>query len=327
MDEQIAAALDDAFPDRDVDAVHPSGPSWNDENRTVGIDFRDGESVYLKMSNVGDGSRIARERAVIDYVGERGGVPVPTVLASDSAGAVPYLVTAPVVGESLLSSWSDANATERAELARQVGISLANVHALRFEQHGRIVGGSADGLELETGPWTDVLVETIAEMRDIGSQDRFSHHFDAVIEAVEDNRELLDDTPATLLHGDPARPNCFHGEGRNEGKIGLLDWEIAHVGDPVRDVERTRSLQFDSLRADGPEEIVHAFYDGYRDRAGGLPDGFEERRPIYDAVRFLGHTGFYDKYASFRDEDPEELAAWMDGEMERRIERITRRDG
>jgi aminoglycoside phosphotransferase (APT) family kinase protein len=323
MDERIAATLDDAFPHRDADAVNPSGPSWNDENRTVGIDFRDGESIYLKTSNEGDGSRIARERAVIDYVGERSDVPVPTVVASETEAEVPYLVTAPVDGDDLLSSWSDGSRAERAELARRVGRSLANVHALRFEEHGHIVGGDADGLELEAGPWTDVLVDTMAEIREIGNQDRFSHHFDAVVEAVKDNGELLDDAPAALLHGDPARPNCFHGGGRDEDGIGFLDWEIAHVGDPVRDVERTRDLQIDSLHEDGPEEIVTAFYDGYREQAGGLPDGFEERRPIYGAVRFLGHTGFHEKYASFLDTDPDELADWMDAEMERRLAVIT----
>jgi hypothetical protein len=205
MDEQVTAALDAAFPGRDVDAVNPSGPSWNDENRTVGIDFCDGETVYLKMSNEGNGSRIAREQAVIDYVGERSDVPVPTVLASDTEFDVPHLATAPVDGENLLSSWTDANREKRTKLARQVGVSLASVHALRFEEHGHIVGGDADALEIETGPWTDVLVDTMGEMRALGSQDRFAHHFDAVIEAVEDNRDLLDEAPAALLYGDPAR--------------------------------------------------------------------------------------------------------------------------
>ncbi|WP_231184835.1 phosphotransferase [Haladaptatus sp. DYF46] len=315
MDEQVATALDDAFPHRNVDAVNPSGPSWNDENRTVGIDFSDGERVYLKMANDGDGTRIARERAVIAYVGAKSVVPVPTVLASEPERRVPYLVTAPVSGPSLLQSWSDASVSERAELARRVGTALANIHSLRFENHAHIVGGDADGLELEAGPWTDVLAERVTEMREIASSDRFDHRFDDVLEAVEANRDLLDESPAALVHGDPAQPNCFHGE---DG-IGFLDWEIAHIGDPVRDIERTRNLQIDSLRGDGPEEIVAAFYDGYRERAGGLPDGFEERRRVYDAVRLFGHTGVFDEYVSFLDVPPDELADWMETEMNRRL--------
>ncbi|WP_281247680.1 phosphotransferase family protein [Haladaptatus litoreus] len=86
------------------------------------------------MSNEGDGSRIARERAVIDYVRENCSVSVPKVVAADTGGDVPYLATAPVSGQNFIHLWSDASATRRAALARQVGKSLATVHSLRFEK-------------------------------------------------------------------------------------------------------------------------------------------------------------------------------------------------
>ena len=318
MDERIPSTLGDAFPGRDVEAVKSSGPSWNEKNRTVSVEFSDGKEAYLKMANDGDGTRTARERAVISYLGANRVVPVPDVLASETMGEVPYLVTAPVAGENLLGVWSDASVTERAELARQVGTALASVHSRRFESHGDIVGGDGNGLELETGPWADVLVGRMAEMREIASSDRFDHYFDEVVEAVDANRESLDNAPAALLHGDAARPNCFHGA---DG-IGFLDWEIAHVGDPVRDIEHTRNVQIGSLDDDGPDELVATFSDGYRERAGSLPNGFEERRPVYDAIRFLGHTGVFDKLVAFRDDDPEELADWMNEEMERRLAAI-----
>ncbi|WP_266074903.1 phosphotransferase family protein [Haladaptatus caseinilyticus] len=319
MDEQIASVLEHAFPDREADAVHPSGPSWNEKNRTVKIDFADGWATYLKMATDGDGSRIVRERAALAYVGEQRTVSVPTVLVSDSEWEVPYLATVPVSGQNLIHLWSNASVSERQKVARQVGESLASVHSLRFENHGHIVGGDGDGIELETGPWTDVLIDTIGDMRTVASSDRFGHYFDDVVSAVETNRELLDDASAALLHGDLAQPNCFD----TGGGIGFLDWEIAHVGDPVRDIHRTQELQFGSLRADAPEEIVSAFNDGYREQAGGFPPGFETRRPVYDAVRFLNHTGVFDKWAEFLDEPREELARWMDTEMQRRLAEIS----
>ncbi len=313
MDDRIASALELGFPDRTVDDVRSAGPSWNDKNHTVRIDFADGDTIFLKVASDGDGSRIACEWAAIGYVGANCDVPVPTVVASDSDGDVPYLATAPVSGTSLLELWSDASTSERAELARQVGIGLARVHTNRFDAHGHVVGGDENNLELETGSWTDVLVDTIRDTRERASSDRFDHHFDEVISAVEDNRDLLDAAPATLLHGDTAQPNCF----RSGGKIGFLDWEIAHVGDPVRDIYRTRHHQIDSLRSDGPEEIVSAFHDGYRQQAGGLPDGYDDRRPIYEAVLFLGNSGFFDKWVDFTDESSEELAEWTRTEMNR----------
>lgn len=318
MDSRIASALEAAFPDREVATVQSTGPSWNDGNRTVGVEFADERTVYLKIATDGDGSRIARERAVVDYVAANSGVPVPTVLASDAERRIPYLATAPVPGRSFLEVWAESDVDRRAALARQVGAALADVHALRFEEHGHVVGGGANGLELDAGPWTDVLVDRIGDMRALASDDRFDHHFDEVIAAVEANRELLDDAPAALLHGDPAQPNCFH----TDDGVGLLDWEIAYVGDPARDLYRARDQQLRPFRDDAPEQVVNALYDGYRERAGGLPDGFEARRPVYEAVGFLKTSGYLDKYADYLDEPAEELAEWVRDEMERKLAKI-----
>lgn len=315
MDDLVASVLEDAFPDREVKDVHPTGPSWNEQNRTVEIEFVGGKRVYLKIAADGDGSRIARERAAIAYVRANGDMPVPEILASDSDEPIPYLVTAPVVGTPLIDRWAAASATDRAALASKVGAALASVHDDRFDTHGRIVGGDERNLTLDRGPWTDVLIDEIREYREIAPSDRFDDHFDRVIESVHSNRAVLNDAPATLCHGDPAGPNCFCGETG----IGLLDWELAHVGDPARELHRARNQQLDSLRKRGPEALVRALYDGYRERAGKLPAGFEERRPVYDAVRFLGVSGFFEKQAAYADEPAERVAAWVEREMDRRL--------
>ncbi|AHZ21475.1 aminoglycoside phosphotransferase family protein [Haloferax mediterranei ATCC 33500] len=318
MDDRIASALELAFPDRDADTVGSAGISWNEKNNTVCVEFADRETVYLKVASDDDGSRIARETAVIPYVDSHTDVPVPTILTREADGPVPYIATAPVSGPNLVELWTDAVSSERVALAREVGASLARVHELRFETHGLITDGDATSLELDSGPWTDVLVETIAHMRELAPSERFDHHFDKVTQAVVENRKTLDGAPAALLHGDLAQPNCF----RTASGLGFLDWEIAHVGDPARDLYRAKVQLFDSLRSEGPAEIIDAFYDGYRSVAGGLPDGYETRRPIYAAVRFLGVSGFFDKYAEFRDEDMELFADWVDSEMTRRLDRL-----
>ncbi|WP_396612781.1 phosphotransferase family protein [Haloferax sp. S1W] len=319
MDDRIASALNRAFPDRDIDSVGSAGISWNDKNTTVRVEFADGEAVYLKVASDDDGSRIARESAVIPYVGEHTEVPVPTILSSESDGPVPYIATAPVSGPILVEPWRDATDSELKSLAYESGAALARVHALRFDDHGRITGGNATHLELETGAWTDVLVGTIDYTRELASEDRFDHYFDEVVAAVEENRSLLDDAPAALVHGDLAQPNCF----RLGDRIGFLDWEISHVGDPARDLYRAKKQQFNVFRTDPPEWMVEAFFDGYRSVAGGLPDGYDERQPIYEAVWFLSVPGFFDKFVEDYDEDPVEFAAWMEAEMARLLDRIT----
>ena len=192
MDEQIETALQHAFPDRSVAEVGSTGPSWNDLNRTVELTFDDGDTVYLKISTAGDRERIARERALLEYVGATVHVPVPSVAAADPEFELPYLVTRSVDGESLIRRWAEADTPERRGLVTGLGRTFATLHAERFESHGTIVGGGADGLELEPGSWTDVLIEQIEQKRRIAPGERFPDCFDRVIEAVEANRELLD---------------------------------------------------------------------------------------------------------------------------------------
>ena len=331
VDDHVATALEDAFPDRTVDEVGPAGPSWNDANETVRVGFADGGAAYLKTAVSGDGTRIARERAAIEYADARVDVPVPSVIASDAAGPIPYLATAPVEGRTVAERWGEWSVADRVGAIRALGRALADLHARPFERHGHIVGGddargvsertsgesASDGVELvlETGSWTDVLADRIDLIRDLASTDRFAHRFEAVRAAVLENRRLLDDAPAALLHGDPAKPNCIH----RDGTIGFLDWEIAHVGDPARELRRTERQV---VPDDGPdaERLATALREGYRDRAGSLPDGFEERAPVYDLLWLLSTAASFDKMVEFEDRDPEAAAAHLEDEFDRRLD-------
>ena len=368
----VGDALEAAFPDRPVeDLVVDLGPSWNGGNDTVRVDFADGDSVYLKVAIAGDGSRIARERAVLAYVAGTGSVPVPSVLAADADADVPYLATGPAPGRELLPAFEAAGRSRRRSLLWRVGAALAAVHERRFETHGEILGdgrhggaldtadgrsagersadgrsagdvtGGGAGLELETADWTDVLCATIERTREIGTTDRLEGHFAAVRDCVEANRDVLDGAPAALLHGDVAKPNAFvvdrdRGSDGERGRgpdadiendagspgIALIDWELAHVGDPARDLVRARDQLCNGFDTDGPSRLGEAVYAGYRARAGGLPEGFAARRPIYRVVRVLGRSGFIDQWATYLDEPVEDLVDRIDAELDSRLDAV-----
>ncbi|RDI70220.1 phosphotransferase family protein [Halopelagius longus] len=318
VDEDIAAALTSAFPEREIEEVLPAGPSWNDLNETVRVEFADGQSAFLKIAADEDGSRITRECAVIDYVDTYCNVVVPTVIASEAASEPPYLVTAPMRERSLASQWAELRRTERTAALRQVGCALADVNSQEFDHHGHIVDGDSDGLVLDTGSWTTILVDRIEMMRELASSDRFEQYYDEVIEGVKANRERLDLAPATLAHGDPAMPNIF----RSETTLGFVDWERAHIGDPAKELHRAQNQLLESRNLDEDEQLVAALHDGYRQRAGSLPTGLDDRAPIYDAVRLLGTAGFFDKVVEFSDESPEEVATWIEAEMTERLSAI-----
>ncbi|WP_227134479.1 phosphotransferase family protein [Halorubellus salinus] len=319
----VRSVLADAFPEREVVAAGDAGPSWNDGNRTVGVEFADGERAYCKVAMDGDPSRAARECSALAYVDANATVPVPAVLASatDDAADPPYVVTADVDGTIGWRAWRDADDDDRAALARAVGKAFAAVHACRFDHHGRVVGGDATGLDVDPTPWPDLLADQIRWSRDRADGGRFDDHYDDVLALVDDERDALRDAPAALCHGDPARPNQFVRDPPAEPTptVGLLDWELAHVGDPVRELQRARRQFVDSRYDPGTERHAQAFYDGYREHAGGLPDGFADRRAIYDAVTYLGVTGFFETWADDFDTPNDELAAEVDAEMERRL--------
>ncbi len=327
MDDRLSATLEVAFPDRSVLEVAETGPSWNDRNETVAVSFTDGRA-YLKLAVDDDPTRLRRERGVLCFLEDIDSVPTPIVLGADfepPGSAAPYMVTAPVDGYSFLECWDEPDA-DRECLARGVGRTLARVHEVPLEAHQKwtdgnrahahIVDGDGNRLTLEPHPWTAVLIDTIENARSRASTQRFDHHYDLVIDALRAKRNLLEEAPATLVHGDPAMPNAFVAPG---GRVGLLDWEIAHVGDPVRDIVRTRTQQFDQPRQPTNERLVTAFHDGYRDVAGTLPDGYHSRRPIYEAVRLLGISGFFDKWVVYAEADETTAAAWLEDTLERRL--------
>jgi len=346
MDERVASALAEAFPDRSVDRTFGVGPSWNGANETVGVVFDDGERAFCKVAIAGDGRRIAREMAVLRYLDAERSVSGPAVLAGDPDAPVPYLVTAPAPGRELLDVWEGSEVSEnageqrsaesenareqrRAALLRRVGATLATLHAKRFETPGEIVGADArGGLALDPAPWPDVLLSTIERTREIGTSERLARHYDAVSDCVEANRDRLGGAPAALLHGDVAKPNLFVVDG--EASTGSapphgivpIDWELAHVGDPARDLVRAEDQLLNGFDSEGPERYADALYRGYRDRAGELPPGFAERRPIYEVVRMLGRSGFIDQWVTQLDEPLESLVERADAELRARLDAV-----
>ena len=332
----IERALGAAFPDRTVDRLTGVGPSWNGANETVSVVFADGGRALLKVALDDRSHRLARERAVLRYVGVHGPLPVPEVVAAEPDGDPAYLATAPAPGEGLLGVYEAASDGERERLLRRVGGALAALHADRFAGHGEIVGAGTErgsaaegettagpdpptGLSIEFAPWPDALLSTVERTREIGTSERLASHYDAVVDCVRANREPLAAAPAALLHGDVTKPNLFVDD---EAGVAAIDWELSHVGDPARDLVRAEDQLLNGFDSTGPERFAAALREGYRERAGGLPAGFERRRPVYEVVRMLGRSGFVDQWATHLDEPVDALVERADAELRARLDAV-----
>jgi aminoglycoside phosphotransferase (APT) family kinase protein len=183
----------------------------------------DGRPLVLRRDPPGAprGGVMERE-AVLLRAAAAAGVPVPDVLAAsdDPAGlGAPWLVMARLDGETIARRIlrDEQYAGARSRLIGQLASAVAALH--------RGVGtGDVPGLPVED----DVL----AAMR--ATLDAATEPHPALELGL---RRLTGTRPATtrrsVVHGDFRLGNVMVGP---DGLVGVLDWELAHVGDPAEDL-------------------------------------------------------------------------------------------
>ena len=203
-------------------------------------------------------------------------------------------------GESLGSriNRSDDLAAARMGLARECGMALARIHAIDVDS-----SGLRDALN-EVDP-ADEVRQTWERYKGFGSPQ-------PMIDFTA--RWLLDHLPQeserALVHGDFRNGNLVVAPG---GMAAVLDWEIAHIGDPMRDLGWLCTA---SWRFGHPEQPVGGF-GSYEDLFAGYEA--ESGRPVDpDHIRFwevfgsfwwsVGCLGMADQYRSGPDRSVERAA-------------------
>ncbi|WP_412515553.1 phosphotransferase family protein [Actinomadura madurae] len=216
-----------------------------------------------------DPTAMAREAALLASAADAG-VPVPRLVGhGDDLEGTAYLVMERLAGETIPRRLlrDDRFAAVRPGLARELGGILARLHAMAP------VPGLPDDDPLTA---LKALYSTF-EMRP----------------AVELALRWLDDRrpPAsgrrTVVHGDFRNGNLMIGTG---GVTGVLDWELAHLGDPAEDLGWlcVKAWRFGSphpVGGFGPRDDLLAGYAA----AGGTPPTPEELHwwEVYGTLRWL----------------------------------------
>ncbi|MEO8601786.1 MAG: phosphotransferase family protein [bacterium] len=204
----------------------------------------------------------------VQQVAYAAGVPVarPYWLATDVAelGAPAYLMGR-VDGETLARRLlrDDAYAAARRLMTAQLGAILARIHA---------IDPATPGLEALAAP-------PPGESPALAELDRYEQIFRAIAPEPHAAFELAfrwlrqrlpDGARRALVHGDYRIGNVVFGP---EGVRAVLDWELAHVGDPAEDLGWlcVRAWRFGSDRLPvggiGTREALFAAYEA----AGGAP--------------------------------------------------------
>ena len=177
--------------------------------------------VQVDRGDGAQGAKVRTERALLEAA-HAAGVPVPAVVAmGDGGGDDPvgagWLVVERLEGETIPRKIlrDDEWAQARAALAAQCGQALAGIHT--------IASDTIEGL-----PRRDPLADPLPWLDALGE----------VRPALELGARWLDARrpppgPSVTVHGDYRLGNLLVGP---HGLRGVLDWELAHAGDPAEDV-------------------------------------------------------------------------------------------
>lgn len=209
---------------------------------------------------------LASEAALLTAAGGAG-APVPAVVrvCGPGDGLGEALIVSRVEGETLgrrIAAGAEFEAA-RSGLGRQAGAALAAIHAVRAPHTLPVAGLSAREtvaryaeLYRATGPAQPVMETAIRWLR----------------------ARMPAEGASLLVHGDFRNGNLIvHPE---KGLVAVLDWELAHLGDPAEDIGwiTVNSWRFGVVeRPVGGFAMLDEFLSGYED-AGGAPPSLETIR-------------------------------------------------
>jgi aminoglycoside phosphotransferase (APT) family kinase protein len=183
-----------------------------------------------------------------------GGVPVPSVVVDgtdDAALDGPYLVLERIDGETIPRKIlrDDAFSAARPRLAGECGRILARLHAIPVDA----VPGLAEN-------------DQVAQYRELLDAFAQPHPaFELAFRWLEDHRPPA--AGRAVVHGDFRNGNLIVGP---DGVRAVLDWELAHVGDPMEDLGWlcVKAWRFGSDLPVGGFGDYPALFDAYASESG-----------------------------------------------------------
>ena len=211
---ELSTMLSQLFDGAEIDDLHRLSGGASRETWRFTADER---ALILQRQRSGDQRDMLVEAGVVGAA-RRGGVPVPELIeARRRDDGMAFMVLEAIDGETIARKIQrdDAYADARPRLVADLGHALARIHALD--------PASVDGLEAidQLAYYTDVL-DGLGQPH-------------PVLELVRN--WLMDTRPTSqrtcVVHGDFRLGNVIVGP---DGLRAVIDWELAHLGDPMEDL-------------------------------------------------------------------------------------------
>jgi aminoglycoside phosphotransferase (APT) family kinase protein len=137
------------------------------------------------------------------------------------------------------STGGEYSPQERGELWDAANDAVAKLHCVDYNSVGLSdFGKHGDYIARQLKRWTEQYEYTRTEK---------NPYMDNLIEYLPKNIPLEDKTSCTIVHGDPKIDNMMM-HGTENRVIGLLDWELSTLGNPISDFAYMCMRYRDSLR-------------------------------------------------------------------------------
>ncbi len=238
------------------------------EARQIPLVLRLDPTAGKKRQSMAAGDGFRQEFGLLAAV-HRYGVPVPRVYWSCEDNDVlggPFYVMERIEGETIPRRIlrSDDLREARRRLPGELGRALARIHAVDLEKEG------SDWLSAPEPGQSAPAVQLAQVRAGIELAARPSPTLELSYRWLDEN--LPAERGRTLVHGDFRVGNVVVGE---EGLRAILDWELAHVGDPHEDLAWmcTKTWRFGEIERPvgglGPRE---PFYESYETASGRTLD-------------------------------------------------------
>lgn len=226
-------------------------------SRETWIFNADGQDLVLQRVRQGTPGGLRTEPVVL-AAAYANGVPVPELVVDGSSSDAlerPFMIVKAVTGETIARKIQrdDQFKTARHVLTSQLGHAAASLHAIE----PALVPGLVDDDQIER---YKIVLDDMGEPHPV---------FEIAFRWLEKNRPSTGDLK--VVHGDFRLGNMMVNE---EGLVAVLDWELAHLGDPMEDLGWlcVRAWRFGGEQPVAGIGAYQELFNAYESVSGVRPD-------------------------------------------------------
>ncbi len=249
--------------------------------------FAIGQSLVLKLFPPVYGDELPVEAGVMQALEGRLSLPTPALEAAGVFGGWGYVLMERMHGMTLRRAWPHLSTVERERLGRQLGVALAELHAIAPPELTPMDGLPFAGPYLEPLDWTSFVAEQRAECVVRQKSKGLEEQWLAQIPSFLDSADLTLEKPS-LLHTEFMDTHVLVSQQTGDWQLsGLFDFEPAMQGAPEYDF-----VAFGVFISRGEAAVFRAMTEGYAYPAGDL-DGLPNRVMAYTLLHVYSNVPWY----------------------------------